>query len=140
MTLPMSRHGRASRYPLRSHNIKTEMTQDCKLCIFGSRLLGHGLTHLLGKRWSKITIEQVQPHLEGLDLRVVGGLIKRGYTDHDIDVVGYKKDVSKLVMRLTSQKINNLVHYCGPVSGTHSYLPALLYGLLVTFLGNKIYL
>jgi len=116
-----------------------EITQDCKLCFFGSRLFGHGLTHLLGKRWNKITIGQVRASFDGLDLKIVGGLINRGYTNHDIDVVGYKKDVSILVQRLTSKNINNPVHYCGIASGEHHHLQALIYGFLVTFIGNKVY-
>ena len=107
--------------------------------MFGSRLFGHGLTHLLGKRWDKITIEQVYPFFEGLDLKIIGGLSNRGYTNHDIDVVGIKRDVPILVERLAAKSIDNLVHYCGPVSEAHSHLEALINGFLVTFLGNKIY-
>lgn len=115
-------------------------TPRCRLCAFGSKVFGHGLTYLLGKRWSKITIEQVYPHIEGLGLEIVGGLKNRGYTEHDIDVIGQEKDVSTLVKRLALNNINNLVHYCGSKASTHSHTKALINGFLVTFWGNKIYL
>ena len=112
---------------------------ECGLCSFGSKVFGHGLTRLMGKKWSKITIEQVRPCIEGLGLRIVGGLVNRGYTEHDIDVIGQENDVSTLAKRLAARNINNLVHYCGPASSKHSHFRALVNGFLVTFLGNKIY-
>ena len=112
---------------------------DCKICSFGSKVFGHGLTKLLGKKWQRITIDQVEPCFVGLDLALVGGLERRGYTEHDIDVLGNEGDVSVLVERLRAKKINNLVHYCGPIQSRHSHFRALVNGFLVTFLGNKVY-
>ncbi len=54
----------------------------------------------MGKQWPKIQIEKVKPSLEGLDLEIVGGLAGRGYTEHDIDVVGNYSDVAIFVKRL----------------------------------------
>ena len=112
----------------------------CKVCKFGSRVFGHGLTRLLGLKWKRITLEQVQPLLTDLDLRIVGGLVNRGFTEHDIDVLGDEDDVSTLVKRLKTKKINNLVHYCGSRSRKHSHWQALKTGFLVTFFGNRIYI
>ena len=112
---------------------------DCKLCSFGSMVFGHGLTKLLGKKWQRITMDQVQPCTRGLNLIIVGGLEKRGYTEHDIDILGDEKDISVLVERLKAKKIYNLVHYCGVEKTRHSHLRALINGFLVTFLGNKVY-
>jgi len=76
--------------------------------------------------------------LKGLALTVVGGLNYRGYTEHDIDVIGKETDVPVLVKRLSAKGIKNLVHYCGPEFGEHSHWQALKNGFLVTFFGNKI--
>ncbi len=78
--------------------------------------------------------------MSGLHLTIVGGLIERGYTEHDVDVIGNEKDVPALVQRLAERNIHNLVHYCGSDPVKHSHLRALINGFLVTFLGNKIYL
>jgi len=102
-------------------------------------VFGHGLTKLLGKKWQRITMDQVQPCTRGLNLIIVGGLEKRGYTEHDIDILGDEKDISVLVERLKAKKIYNLVHYCGVEKTRHSHLRALINGFLVTFLGNKVY-
>jgi len=108
--------------------------------MLGSKIFGHGLTKLLGMKWKKITLEEVLPYLKGLSLQIVGGLENRGYTEHDIDVIGEEKDVPILVKRLSEKSINNLVHYCGPQASEHSHWRALKNGFLVTFLGNKVYL
>lgn len=111
----------------------------CKLCYFGSRVFGHGLTNLIGKKYNKITLEQVGPCLAGLNLTIVGGLNNRGYTEHDIDVVGDKKDIKEFIKRLSEINIDSLVHYCGPSGLKHSHIVALVNGFQVTFLGNQIY-
>ena len=111
----------------------------CKLCLFGSKVFGHGLTYLLGKKYDKVLIGQVDPCLVNLNLVVVGGLKNWGYTEHDIDVVGNKKDIPLLIQRLTKNKIDNLVHYRGLLGDKHSHLTALVNGFLVTFFGNRIY-
>lgn len=111
----------------------------CTWCAWGSKIFGHDLTKLLGKKWDKITIEEVAPCLEGLNLEIVGGLCYKGYTEHDVDVIGEEKDVPVLVKRLNEKNVNNLVHYCGPRAKGHSHWTALKNGFLVTFFGNKIY-
>ncbi len=111
----------------------------CKLCYFGSRVFGHGLTNLLGKKYKKITLDQIEPHLSGLNLFIVGGLKNRGYTEHDIDVVGDKKDIKEFIKRLAEINIDSLVHYCGPSQSKHSHMVALVNGFQVTFLGNESY-
>ena len=108
--------------------------------MLGSKIFGHGLTKLLGKKWQKLTYEQVSPSINGLDLKIVGGLDYRGYTEHDIDVIGKEADVPVLVKRLAEKGINNLVHFCGKTASNHSHWQILKNGFLVTFLGNKMYL
>ena len=111
----------------------------CLLCSIGSKVFGHGLTHLLGKKYNKVTLEQINPYLTNLNLIIVGGLKKRGHTEHDIDVVGNKQDVTTLIQRLTQNNIHSLVHYCGPSEHKHSHMTALINGFGVIFFGNKIY-
>ncbi len=112
----------------------------CKWCMLGSKIFGHGLTKLLGKKWPRLTLPQVTPNLSGLDLQIVGGLVNRGFTEHDIDVIGQESDVKVLAKRLSEAGISNLLHYCGPKASSHSHWRALKNGFLVTFLGNKMYL
>lgn len=111
----------------------------CKLCRFGSKYIGHVVANLLGKKWSRLERCDVDPLLAGLDLQIVGGLYYRGYTEHDIDVVGSLKDVSVLARRLADNNISNLLYYCGTGSQKHSHFTALMFGLRGLFFGNNIY-
>ncbi len=78
--------------------------------------------------------------MRGLDLELVGGLRNRGWTIHDIDVVGNLKDVSELIKRVRKAGISNPVHFCDKGFRRHSHIECIKDGLEVLFLGDKMYL
>lgn len=108
----------------------------CKVCAVLPHLLGKKLfLPLLGHNYKKITREEVTPFLDGLDLKIVGGLEKRGYTKNDIDLIGEKKDVQILAERLLKVGVVNPLHYCGG-EGRHSHLECALNGIKLAFSGK----
>ena len=90
---------------------------------------------LLGHTYAKITLEEIEPHLAGLDLDVVGGLKKRGWTLNDVDVVGTKSDIQILSIRLESAAIRNPIHYCG-ARLNHSHIQCAYYGTKLALTGK----
>lgn len=83
---------------------------------------------LLGHHYPRLTLSKPQRCLTRLDLKIVGGLKKRGWTKNDIDVVGDKEDVRALAERLRRAGIKNPVHYCGQ-RRSHSHFQCIYYGL-----------
>lgn len=73
--------------------------------------------------------------MRGLNLQIIGGLVRRGWTIHDIDVVGEPDDVRIFSERLRRAGINNPVHY-GSKLRKHSHLVCLLDGLKVILQGG----
>jgi len=112
--------------------------KDCKICKFFSRAFGRPLMFLLGRNWKKISREEILAQRGILNLEIVGGLKKRGWTSHDIDVIGNKKDVSAFAKRLRKAKINNPVHYCGNAED-HSHILCLWNGLILIVKGIGYY-
>lgn len=90
---------------------------------------------LFGHRYSKLQLADIKRHLIGLDLEVVGGLRRRGWTINDIDVIGDKKDILTLVERLKKNGIQNPVHYCGKPF-RHSHIFCAYYGIKLVLTGK----
>jgi hypothetical protein len=99
-----------------------------------SRTVGRLLYFFLGKKWGRLEAAQVHPHLRGLGLELVGGLATRGWTLHDVDVVGARADVPRLVARLRAAGVRHPVHYCG--GSKHSHLDCIRGGLAVLVRGD----
>jgi len=74
---------------------------------------------LLHEKWRKLKEEDIDEYLKGLDLELVGGLYNRGYTVHDVDICGTRRDVPTFAHRLSEAGIKNPVHYCGHLSHPH---------------------
>lgn len=102
-----------------------------------SRTFGHPLMFVLGKQWPKIYTENITPHLSDLDLELVGGLADRGWTIHDIDIIGNIKEVPKFIERIRKAKIKNPVHFCDMGYKKHSHLRVIVNGLKSLFMGDK---
>jgi hypothetical protein len=90
---------------------------------------------LFGRVYPKITIADIAPHLKDLDLTIVGGLARRGWTIHDIDIIGRKSDVPLFVSELRRAHIYNAVHYCGTKTH-HSHIQNAYYGIKLTLTGK----
>lgn len=96
------------------------LPQRCLICEISSSILGKKAEmFLLHEKWKKIYLNQVDSYLKGLDLKIVGGLHNRGWTIHDVDIVGTNRDVPIFARRLTEAGIENPVHYCGRQSHRH---------------------
>jgi len=65
--------------------------------------------------------------MRNLDMELVGGLAKRGWTVHDIDVIGNPKDLTVFVQRLRDAKIKNPIHFCD--RGKKNILTYFVYGM-----------
>jgi hypothetical protein len=110
--------------------------EDCRICRNISVAMGKKfMMPLLGHRYKKISLTDVQPHFNDLDLEIVGGLKKRGWTSNDIDVVGTQADIYTLSLRLASENINNPIHYCGE-RHKHSHVKCAYYGVKLAFTGR----
>lgn len=75
--------------------------------------------------------------MRDLNLEIVGGLNYRGWTVHDIDVIGNQKDVPILVERLEKAGIKNHVHLCDVKLHKHSHFLCLMDGLKVILFENN---
>ena len=75
--------------------------------------------------------------MRDLNLEIVGGLNYRGWTVHDIDVIGDKKDIPALVERLEKARIKNPVHLCDSKFHKHSHFLCLIDGLKVILFENN---
>lgn len=113
--------------------------QGCLFCKSLSRIFGHPLMFLVGKRWERVERKDVVHHMNSLQLQLVGGLVTRGWTVHDIDVIGSEADVPLFVQRLERSGIHNPVHFCDDGFVKHSHLRCIREGLEVLFLGNAKY-
>lgn len=92
---------------------------------------------LLRKKWKKITIGEVITHMRGLNLEIVGGLVNRGWTIHDIDVIGDPRDIPVFIERLEKARIKNPVHLCDKGIRKHSHFLCLMDGLKLILFENK---
>ena len=90
---------------------------------------------LLGHEYQKLSFEKVKRHLKGLDIEVVGGLKGRGWTTHDIDVVGKREDIPIFAERLKADAIPHPVHYCRK-QPYHSHLHCAWNGIKLAFTGK----
>lgn len=104
----------------------------CRLCKLLSRTVGRILFWVLGVKWARLEADQVRPHFEGLDLDLVGGLKTRGWTTHDVDVVGSAEHAAVLAERLRKAGIRNPVHHCSNAGG-HSHFACIRGGLAALF-------
>ncbi|MCE9541067.1 hypothetical protein K8R03_00730 [Candidatus Kaiserbacteria bacterium] len=109
---------------------------DCRICKNISIAMGKKfMMPLLGHKYQKITLEEIRPHLSGLNLDIVGGLSKRGWTLNDVDVVGTKSDIQNLSIRLETRGIRNPIHYCG-ARLNHSHIQCAYYGVKLALTGR----
>ena len=109
---------------------------DCNICKKISILCGKRLfMPLLGHRYPLLALATVEPHTEGLDLSIGGGLRTRGWTYNDVDVNGSRTDAAQLDKRLKKNGIPHPIHYCGPRIG-HSHLRCALYGIKLALTGK----
>ena len=90
---------------------------------------------LFGREYSKLNLADAQEHMDGLDIEIVGGLARRGWTTHDIDVVGSRRDVQLLAERLRKHNIPNPVHYFGNRI-KHSHLLGIWNGIKLVLTGK----
>ena len=104
----------------------------CRLCKALSRSIGRLLFWVLDAHWDRLEASQVRPHLAGLDLVLVGGLHSRGWTTHDVDVVGTPVAAAALAERLRAAGIHNPVHHCNTATG-HSHFACIRGGLQALF-------
>ena len=109
----------------------------CRLCKLLSRTVGRTLFWILGVQWPKLEATQVYPHLEGLELDLVGGLKTRGWTTHDVDVVGSAAAAVELTERLRKAGIRNPVHHCSNAGG-HSHFACIRGGLSALFADEQV--
>ena len=86
--------------------------------------------------FTRKTLVLSKKDVEGLRLRVVGGLVSRGYTTNDIDVVGEREDIPALVSRLHADGIQEPIHYCGSEHEKHSHLRCAFYGIKMALTGK----
>jgi len=109
---------------------------DCDTCKLISLLLGKKIfMPLLGHRYPRLTLAEVEPHLAGLDLVVGGGLRSRGWTYNDVDVNGDKADAKILDERLKRSGIVHPVHYRGSLT-EHSHLYCAFNGIKLALTGK----
>ena len=90
---------------------------------------------LLGHNYPKVSFEEVSAHVGDLHLEIVGGLAQRGWSVHDVDVIGQKADVPEFVSQLRARGVVHPVHYCGD-GVHHSHLRCALYGIKLAFTGR----
>ena len=112
------------------------MNLDCRVCEIIPKLFGKKiLMPLLGHRYKILLLNEVKKYVKNLDVKIVGGLIKRGWTMHDIDIRGNKKDIAVLAHRLKENNIPNPVHYCGEID-SHSHIECVYYGIKMALTGR----
>lgn len=109
----------------------------CKTCEIISEICGKRLLYRIFYKNKRVTKEQILPLAKDLKIKVVGGLVRRGWTLHDIDVVGNRQDVAIFSRRLRKNQISNPIHFCGRTSEKHSHLRCLWNGLMLILRGNK---
>lgn len=109
--------------------------ENCRFCSLISKTFAHPIEKTFGRKWKKIYKHEVIIHMKGLRLQIIGGLVRRGWTIHDIDVVGNPDDVHIFVERLRKAGINNPVHY-GSGLRKHSHFICLFDGLKVILQGQ----
>ncbi len=109
---------------------------ECVACKTISRLLGKSyMMPLLGHHYPVCRLADVQQEVQGLKIQIVGGLIQRGWTTNDIDVVGERKDIPKFSERLRTDGISQPVHYCGD-GIHHSHLKCAYHGVKMALAGK----
>ena len=108
----------------------------CKVCKIVPVLLGKAIfLPLLKRTGGYIQCVDIEPLLQDLSLELVGGLVTRGYTTHDIDIIGDKRDIPVFVDRLRQASIPNPIHYCGKKE-RHSHWQCVYYGLKLAVTGR----
>lgn len=109
---------------------------NCRICAIIPVLLGkHFFLPLFGRGGTRLFQREVEPLLAGLHLALVGGLARRGWTIHDIDVVGEQEDVSVLAERALGAGITHPIHYCGRPN-RHSHLECVFFGIKLALTGR----
>ncbi len=94
------------------------------------------LLPLIGRHYAVCRYADVKKNMHGLDLQVVGGLVNRGSTTNDVDVIGSRADIPILAHRLQSDGIEEPIHYCGGKDEKHSHLKCAYYGIKMVLTGK----
>ncbi len=108
--------------------------QECKTCEIISEVLGKRLLERFFLKNRKLEKEAIIALIKDLDIQLVGGLSDRGWTEHDIDVIGDARSISILAKRLHDHKVYNPIHVVGS-PGKHSHFLCLWNGLKLIFNG-----
>ena len=112
------------------------MEEQCPVCKIIPKVLGKNFFfHVFGREYPKLLYKDAQKHFEGLDLKLVGGLTTRGWTVHDIDVTGDKKDAPELERRLRDNNIPHPIHLCRG-KPNHSHFLCALNGVKLVLTGK----
>jgi hypothetical protein len=90
---------------------------------------------LFGREYAKITLNDIERYLGDADLTIVGGLIKRGWTVHDIDVIGKREDIPAFAERLRNAGFPNAIHFCGE-RNHHSHVQCVFFGVKLALTGK----
>lgn len=109
---------------------------ECETCKTISRLLGKRyLMPLLGHEYRKLSLAEIVPQTNDLHLEIVGGLAERGWTKHDIDVVGERSNIETFSRRMRAGGIPHPIHYCGD-GIHHSHLRCAFNGIKLALTGR----
>ncbi|MBI2108687.1 MAG: hypothetical protein HYT93_00700 [Parcubacteria group bacterium] len=112
------------------------MEEQCSVCKIIPKVLGKKFFfHLFGHEYPKLFSKDVAKHLIGLNLKLVGGLSTRGWTVHDVDVTGEKKDAAVLEERLRKDNIPHPIHLCRQ-KPNHSHFLCALNGIKLVLTGR----
>jgi len=110
--------------------------ENCGPCKVISIMLGKKfMMPFLGHRYSKLLLQDAEKHLGDLDLSIVGGLAKRGWTMNDVDVIGKRAHVALLSERLHASGISNPIHWCGS-RDKHSHIQCAYFGVKLAITGK----
>lgn len=101
----------------------------CRACEITSELLGKRLLERIFLKNHRLTAEKVSELAKGLSIEIVGGLKSRGWTEHDIDLVGSARDIAIFSKRLKAHRIYNPIHIVGLPHHKHSHFLCLRNGL-----------
>ena len=110
--------------------------EECRVCKIISVMLGkHIFLPILCSHNKKIYFKNIIEFTKNIDIKIVGGLKIRGYTNHDIDVIGKKSDIQEFQKRISENGIKNPIHYCGEAD-RHSHLKCAYYGIKLALTGK----
>ena len=121
---------------MRKRTKLNEGVKECRTCKTISKFFGKKyMMPLLGHHYPLCRLADVQKDMKGLDLELVGGLPKRGWTTNDVDVVGNRSDAPELEQRLRADNIQEPLHWCGD-GIHHSHVRCAYFGIKMALTGK----